>query len=502
VPTVDSTTILSAREIRKSFGGNHVLKGVDFDLNAGEIHSLCGQNGAGKSTLMKILNGVYTKDEGTITVGKTVRAFKSARDARDAGIAMVYQDFSLVPSLRVYENAFLGDKSNRRGLFIDDKRAIRETERLLKDIGIDEDIDPHTRVEDLSVGQQQLVELTKALSAESKILILDEPTASLSQSEIKAFFAVLRRLRDRGMAIVYITHYLHDVFEICDRVTVLRDGRMVLSRPTSDVTLDAVIAAMVGDELDRTEKWARAEIDPTTTALLSGRNITTDRIEDISFDLWRGEVLGVAGLLGSGRTELLQALYGIDKLKAGKLTMDGAPLRPRSPAEAIRSGMFLVPEERRRLGLIVDFSVFMNLIIPILHRLRSFLFLRFGEGRKEAQEYVDRFNVQTQGLQQPVRLLSGGNQQKVVVAKSVMTGAKVLLLDDPTFGIDIKSKMEVMRIVRDFVSNGNAAIFVSSELSEIASFCDRTLIMHKGRLVDTIRNSDETTEQSLLHAVQ
>ena len=501
MPGNELETVLSARAIQKSFGGNHVLKGVDFDLRAGEIHSLCGQNGAGKSTLMKILNGVYSKDSGTIRVGNEFKNFKSAREALDSGIAMVYQDFSLVPSLRVYENTFLGDRSICRGIFIDDKRAISETSRILTEIGIDEDIDPHARVESLSVGQQQLVELTKAMSSQSKILILDEPTASLSRTEIIAFFRVLRRLRDRGIAIVYITHYLRDVFEICDRVTVLRDGHIALSDTTVSLSLEKIITAMVGSAMESTYQWEKRKTR-YTTPLLSVKGLSTSKIKDVSFDLWPHEVLGIAGLLGSGRTELLQALYGIDPLYSGEVKVSGQVYQPRSPAKAIESGMFLVPEDRRHQGLIIDFSVLMNLILPILKRLKALFFLRMRAANEEAETYVEQFSIQTQGLDQPVRLLSGGNQQKVVVAKSVMAGARVLLLDDPTFGIDIKSKLEVMRIVRDFASEGNAAIFVSSELSEIASFCDRTLVMNKGKIIDSITNTDETTEESLLRAVQ
>jgi ribose transport system ATP-binding protein len=499
-----NTCVLEATNISKSFNGVRVLSGVDFRLLQGEVHAIVGQNGAGKSTLMKILSGVYSRDEGDVLVEGKPGRYDSALDAQRAGIGMVFQDFSLVPTMTVCQNVFLAaGRTMRRGPFLDDRAMRRRTLELLADIGVDVDIDPDSLVGDLSIGSRQIVEIAKARALDSKILILDEPTASLSNAETASLFAVIRRLKSRGISIVYITHYLRDIFRICDAVTVLRDGSVALSTPIALTDMSAIINAMIGKAMEKGETSARPDVDRTAEPLLEASHVTTRRVRDITFSLWPGEVLGLAGLLGSGRTEILRALYGLDRLVSGSLLMRGRALLLRSTADAKRAGIALVPEDRRSQGLIMNFSIRENIVLSILRRLSRAVFVNDARGRATARAYVEEFSIKADGVEQEVRYLSGGNQQKVVIAKNAADEPLVLLLDDPTFGIDIKSKRDIMNIVRGFVDRGNAAIFVSSELEEIAWFCDRTLVIRKGEVTASVANREQhASEETLLHLVQ
>jgi ribose transport system ATP-binding protein len=496
--------VLEARGISKSFNGVPVLSGVDFRLTRGEVHAIVGQNGAGKSTLMKIINGVYARDGGEVLVEGMPCRYESALDAQKAGIGMVYQDFSLVPTMTVCQNVFLAaGRFLRRGPFLDDKAIRRRTVSLLEDIGVDVEINPDTLVGDLSVGSRQIVEIAKARALDSKILILDEPTASLSNAEMTSLFAAITRLKSSGISIIYITHYLRDIFRICDSVTVLRDGRVALSCPIAQADMGSVISAMIGRAAESASARESRPVERSGAPLLEATRLSTRRVRDISFSLWPGEVLGLAGLLGSGRTELLRALYGLDPLTAGSLRMRGRTLALRSTADAKRAGIALVPEDRRSQGLIMDFTIRENIVLSILRRLSRAVFVNDAKGREIARSYLEGFSIKADNAEQPVKFLSGGNQQKVVIAKNAADEPAVLLLDDPTFGIDIKSKRDIMNIVRAFVDRGNAAIFVSSELEEIASFCDRTLVIRKGEVTASVSNREELpSEETLLHLVQ
>jgi len=496
--------VLEAKNISKSFNGIPVLSGVDFRLAKAEVHAIVGQNGAGKSTLMKIINGVYAREGGEILVeGKPCR-HESALDAQKAGIGMVYQDFSLVPTMTVCQNVFLAaGRFLRHGPFLDDRAMRRRTVSLLEDIGVDVEINPNTLVGSLSVGSRQIVEIAKARALDSKILILDEPTASLSNAEMTSLFAVIQRLKGRGISIVYITHYLRDIFRICDTVTVLRDGKVALTSPISQTDMGSVIGAMIGKAAQTSGARVSRSVDRSGAPLLEASHLSTRRIHDISFSLWPGEVLGLAGLLGSGRTEMFRALYGLDPLIAGSLRLRGRTLALRSTADAKRAGIALVPEDRRSQGLIMDFSIRENIVLSILPRLSRALFVNDVKGRETARLYLEEFSIKADSVEQAVKFLSGGNQQKVVIAKNAADEPAILLLDDPTFGIDIKSKRDIMNIVRGFVDRGNAAIFVSSELEEIASFCDRTLVIRKGAVAASVSNREElASEETLLHLVQ
>lgn len=496
---------MEMRHIGKSFSGVTVLDDVDFSLKKGEIHALVGQNGAGKSTLMKILNGVYSKDSGEIYIDGKKTEYSDPIGARQAGVSMVFQEFSLVPTLTVSQNVFLSNADDfKKWGFLDDEAMERRTEDLLEEIGVDVDIDPKEEVSRLSVGSRQLVEIAKALSLNARILVLDEPTASLSQSEIESLFEVIRRLKKRDISIIYISHYLRDLFKICDRVTVLRDGKKQYTKLMTETDMEEVIGAMVGKQIEAHRDWTRFTIDRTQKPLLHVENVTTKYVKNISFDIWPKEIVGLAGLLGSGRTEIMRAIFGIDDVTGGTIKIEGKEAKITSSKDAIREGLSLIPEDRRSQGLILDFTIKDNILLPILKRLKKVLFLDDQKGEKIVQSYINDLNIKSEGMLQLAQFLSGGNQQKIVVAKNMATNSKILLLDDPTFGIDVKSKLEIMNIVKDFVGAGNGALIISSELGEIASFCDRVLIVRRGEVVDTLENNEESnlTEDYLLKLVQ
>jgi ribose transport system ATP-binding protein len=494
---------IDAVGLRKSFDGTVVLDGVDFSLRRGSVHAVVGQNGAGKSTLMKLLNGFHPRDGGTVHVDGKPRQFRSTADAREAGIAMVYQDLSLIPSMTVAENIFLGRAGARRRSFYDTRAAAATAGEMLDAIGVGIDIAADQPVEELSPGQRQLVEIAKSLASDATTLILDEPTASLAHTEIRILFNVIRRLKARGIAIVYITHYLKDVFEICDEVTVLRGGRTVYRAATAKSDLRTVVREMLGKEPDQHLDWGRARLGagPSSPPILEARRVSTDAVDNISLSVHAGEVVGLAGLLGSGRTEILKALFGLDPVRSGEILMDGRPIKLAGPQSAIEQGIYLVPEDRRGQGLVLDFSVEDNVLLSVLDSLSRGLLLDRQRGRVITEGFIERLRVKTAGSDQPVRTLSGGNQQKIVIAKCLSSQSKVLLLDDPTFGVDIHAKYEIMEIIRNYVRDGNAAIFVSSEYSEIAAFCDKTYIVSRRSIVDCVDN-DGLTEDMLLQAIQ
>jgi ribose transport system ATP-binding protein len=466
--------------VTKAFGPVQVLNGVSFELRAGEIHALLGGNGAGKSTLMKILTGVYLPDSGTITVAGEPVHFRSSQGAKAAGIAMIFQELSLVPALTVGQNVCLNREPRNRFGLLDDRKCEEIAHETLVEMQVE--IDPRRQVAQLSTSQRQLVEIAKALSQGARIVIMDEPTASLAASEVHVLFQLCRRLKERGIALVYVSHRMEEVFEISDRLTVLRDGLDVFTGETKRATLDEVVAHIVGQRAKREFAWHERAIDRSAKPLVSVEHLTTDRLADVSFEVFPGEVLGVAGLMGSGRTRLLRTFFGMESTTGGLIRIGGERVRFHSPGEAIEGGVALVPEDRRSQGLVLQHSIRDNIILPLLKLLASWGFVRDREADRLVKRLSGELNIVTDSMYKPVGLLSGGNQQKVVIAKWLAAGARVLLLDEPTAGVDVMVKAQILGMIRDLADQGKAVIVVSSELPELLAVSDRVLIMRGGRV--------------------
>ena len=494
--------ILEARGVHKSFFGVEVLHGVDFTLGRAQVHGLVGQNGAGKSTLVKILNGVYARDAGEILINGQLVHYSSPREASALGIAMVFQELSLIPTMTVTQNILLTREPHGRGRLIDDAAAKRRTRDVMDQLGAV--IDPDATVGDLPIGMRQLVEIAKAISQDARILILDEPTASLPATEVDTLFAAVQRLTAQGIAIIYISHHLQEVLQICDYVTVLRDGDVTMAAPTATLSIGAMITSMLGHNLERELVWQGRDQDAHAKPLLRVHDLTTSRIHNVTFDLHPGEIVGIAGLLGSGRTELLRILFGIDKPDSGSIELAGRMVAFGSPSDALRAGIALVPEDRRRTGFIGDHGVRTNILMGTWDRISRFGFVRDRIGRLIAEGFVDRLRIRTPNLEQQVARLSGGNQQKVVVAKNLAIRPKVLLLDDPTVGIDVRSKADILDEARTLAGEGNAIILVSSELSELSALCDRVMVLREGTITGWLdrHRGDDISEAALAHTIQ
>jgi ribose transport system ATP-binding protein len=493
--------ILVMKGICKRFGDMTVLKDADLTLEKGHILSLVGGNGAGKSTLMKILTGVYTKDSGEIFLnGKSV-SFNSYDEASQAGIRMIFQEFSLIPTLTVYENVFLNNEKKNKVRFLDKSTMIRKTRELLEMLGMD--IDPEEIVGSLSVGYCQMVEIAKALSTDAKILVLDEPTASLSDNEVKILFQTIRRLKSQNVSMIYISHRMNEILEISDEVIILRDGEVVADEKANELTIPDIISHILGDSVEKRFVWVPRKKPPSDELMLEAESLKISGIEEaVSFNLKKGEVLGIAGLMGSGRTEILHTLFGMRKYESGTIKINGEAINIHKVKDAIKAGIALVPENRRTEGLVLHHSVKENAILPVLYRLKKFLTVSEKKADILVTEKVTELNVKTDGIQKIISLLSGGNQQKVVLAKWLASNPKVLLLDEPTAGIDIGAKGEITEIIRDFADAGNSVIIVSSELVELLAVCDRILIVFKGRITGELDRKEIDSEEVLQNAIQ
>jgi ribose transport system ATP-binding protein len=493
--------VLAARGIRKSFSGVEVLHGVDFTLRRGEVHGLVGQNGAGKSTLVKIINGTYYRDAGDVEIhGATVTS--GAAESRKRGIAMVFQEFSLMPAMSVCQNICLTREPKSRIGLIDDREVRRRATAALARVGAD--IDPDLLVGDLPVGSRQLVEIAKAISRDASILILDEPTASLAAAEVRALTQAIGRLTAEGIAIVFISHHLDEIVSICDRVTVLRDGNVTLVAETRHLALATIIEAMLGRTLESALAWRTHEVDREGEPLLRVTGLENDRVHGVSFDLRRGEILGIAGLLGSGRSEVMRDIFGIDRIDSGTIEMNGRKLQIHGPAGALRAGIALVPEDRARAGLVGEHSVAYNILMASWRRVAQAGVIDDRAARRVAQGFVEQLRIRTTGLGMPVKGLSGGNQQKVVVAKNLAAEPGVLLLDDPTVGVDVGSRREILEDARAIAFRGNGVVLVSSELEELSGLADRILVMRSGAVVRVLDRwaGDDLSEEALSRAVQ
>ena len=495
-----SLPVVEMKAIHKSFATNPVLKNVDFSVTVGEVHALAGENGAGKSTLMKILQGVYQLDQGQIFVsGKQVQ-ISDTFDARKAGIGMVFQEFSLIPTLTVAQNIFLTQEPTKFGLISDAQAKLKAAE-LFREMEVE--VDPKRIVEYLPTALWQLTEIAKALAQDAKVLIMDEPTASLAKHEAEALFALIERLKAKGIAIIYISHRMDEIYRIADRITVLRDGVRVLTESLKSVTPAQIVEAIVGKQAaahlvhqDRSAN-IKNEIVLEVEGLSAG-----PKLNGISMHVKRGEIVGLAGLMGSGRTELVNTLFGILKPTAGTIKINGKELSISSPKEAIRNRIALIPEDRRSQGLVLDHPVTENLTLPLLDKLQRFGLVSTAAVLKRSKEIISQFAIKAAYPTIRVGSLSGGNQQKVVIGKWLGTDPEILMMDEPTAGVDIGTKSEILDLVRQIADDGKSVILISSELPELLSVSDRILVLKDGRVSKILDRKDIPNEEFLQLAIQ
>lgn len=472
-------TVLEMRGICKYFPGVKALDHVHLEVSKGEVHALLGENGAGKSTLLKILAGAYTKDEGEIVICGEKIDRMDTKKSEELGISVIYQEFSTLPYLSVAENIFLGNQQKKKnGITIDWKKCYEDSKKLLERVGLA--VDPKMLIGELKVAQQQMVEIAKALSKKAKIIVMDEPTAPLTQREIENLFSVIRELKAQGVAIIYVSHRLTEIKQICDRVTFLRDGCYVGDADVRDIDMNDMIRMMVGRDLSDIYPAKRVEIGG---AILQVEHLSTaDRLTDISFRLHKGEILGVAGLVGAGRTELARALFGADPMSAGEVYVDGKRLQCGDVTQAIRAGIGLVPEDRKRQGLVLMMNVVGNITLSSLRSFTKYGKLSLDAENKTAQKFVKKLRIATPSIFQETNHLSGGNQQKVVLSKWLCANCKVLIIDEPTRGIDVGAKKEIYDLMNELAGAGLGIVMISSEMQELMGVCDRILVMHEGRL--------------------
>jgi ribose transport system ATP-binding protein len=482
--------MLKAQHITKQFSGIKALDDVNLDLFAGKVTAIIGENGAGKSTLMKILSGVYADYEGTIALnGETVR-FPNTRAAQNKGIAMIHQELNLIPNLSIVENIFLGREITNRFGWLDQTAMYQKVQNLLQQLRLS--VEPNTKIKDLKLGQQQLIEIAKALLLDANVIIMDEPTSAITGAEIEVLFEIIADLKKQGKAIAYISHKLDELFKIADTYTILRDGKSVESGEMKKITRDAIVSKMVGRELVKMEK--------SNTPFVNDSFLMDYNAESIRFSLKKGEILGVFGLMGAGRTELLESIFGLNPIKnAQEISINGQKQNIQSPIDAIQSGFALVTEDRKRDGMIPAWSVKQNISLTTLYNLLTNNILSNLKENNLANHYIERLKIKTASKEQWIQNLSGGNQQKAILAKWLATKPQILLLDEPTRGIDIHAKTEIYKLIQNLADTGLGIIMVSSELPEIFAISDRVLVLSDGKLTGNF-NIHEATETILLKA--
>ncbi|MEV8308641.1 sugar ABC transporter ATP-binding protein [Streptomyces flavidovirens] len=494
-PDTGPAPVLALKDVSKSFGAVRALQDVSLQLFPGEAHALAGENGAGKSTLIKTLAGVHRPDTGQVLLDGAPVAFHGPADARDAGIAVIYQEPTLFPDLSIAENIFMGRQPRRALRRIDRKAVHAATAALMRRLGVD--LDPQRPARGLSIADQQIVEIAKALSFDARVLIMDEPTAALTGSETARLFSVVEALRAEGAAVLFISHRLEEIFQLCRRVTTLRDGRWVSSELLDGLTEDDLIRRMVGRDLDELYPKQVTEIGKTA---LSVHRLTREGVfRDVSFDVRRGEIVALAGLVGAGRSEVVQAVFGVDRADAGEVHINGTSLPAGSPTAAMDAGIALVPEDRRQRGLVMEMSIERNIALTGLDKLGKAGLVRRALEQGRAADWAVKLQLKYNKLSDSVGVLSGGNQQKVVLAKWLATEPSVLIVDEPTRGIDVGTKAEVHRLLSTLAAEGLAVLMVSSDLPEVLGMADRVLVMHEGRLVAEIPRA-EATEESVMAA--
>lgn len=481
--------------ISKAFSGNQVLKDVSFTLEKGEIHALMGENGAGKSTLMKLLTGIYKRDAGTITVkGKEVN-FSSPKEAEKAGIAVIHQELNILPHLSIAENLFLGkEETVGKTSILKTKSMNDKTKKVLAELGLH--VNPSSPASELSVGKQQIVEIAKALSAEAEVIVMDEPTAALTDREIDTLFKTIRNLQKKGVSFIYISHRMEEIFSLCDRITVLRDGEFAGEKFIKDTSFEEIVQLMVGRELGERFPERNAQISEVKLAV---KGLTRNgHFENISFELRKGEVLSIAGLMGAGRTEVAQTLFGYRKADSGEVELDGQKVKITSPRAAKKLGIGYVTEDRKTEGLLVDFTVEENISLTNFHEISKYGLI---SQKKESALYnsmKERLGIRTSGPHQTAKSLSGGNQQKVVIAKWIGIEPELLILDEPTRGVDVGAKKEIYSIINQLAERGVAILMISSELPEVLGMADRVLVMHEGKLAGEL-SKEEMTQEKIMH---
>lgn len=493
----DSNGFLRLEGISKSFPGVRALNNVHLEVRKGEVHALVGENGAGKSTLIKILSGAYNKDEGVIYwEGKKVEINKP-KDSEDLGIAIIYQEFNLVPQLSISENIWMGREPlrNKTLHLIDWKEMHQKTRDLFKELNLD--FDPARQVAGLGVANQQMIEIAKALSLKARLLIMDEPTSALSSNEIEQLFSVISKLKKKEATVIYISHHLDEVYEICDRGTVLRDGNYIATFNPKETSKDQLIKLMVGRTLDQQypKVVAKRGREALRVENLSQKGI----LKKINFSAYAGEILGIAGLVGAGRTELVRAIFGADPVDSGKVTVFDKEVKANSPQSAIKAGMGLLPEDRKYQGLVLKLSVKQNISMASLDKLKKRGLLQLRVEKLRVMDFVKKLRINTPSIEKEVQNLSGGNQQKVVLAKWLASQSQVLIFDEPTRGIDVGAKVEVYNLMNSLVQNGVAVIMVSSEMPELLGMSDRILVIHQGCLAGEF-NHEEATQEKILAA--
>ena len=484
---------IEMKGIDKQFGGNYVLKDAGFVLADSEIHALMGENGAGKSTLMKILTGVYTRDAGTVIVDGKEVVYHNPQEAERAGIVFIYQELNVLQDLTVEENMFLG-KEICGAFGICDSRAMRsKVKEILDSLGVS--IRPEQKMDQLSVGQQQMIEIAKALMVDAKVIIMDEPTSALTQSETEVLFSVARKLREQGVSIIYISHRMEEIFELCDRITVLRDGQYIGTKKISETDLAEVIRMMIGREIG--ERFPKREVKPGEL-VFEAKNLSCEGVfSDISFKVHAGEVLGVAGLMGAGRTEIMHAIFGDMPHTSGEIYIGGKQVSIKSPIDAMKNGIGFITEDRKTEGLMIEDSIGKNISIANLGKISSNGVLSSNKEKTLVGDAIERLRVKCTSPEHICGNLSGGNQQKVVFSKWILTEPRILILDEPTRGVDIGAKKEIYSIINELAAQGVAIIMVSSELPEVLGMSDRIMVIHEGRVSGIIDN-DNTTQEDVM----
>ena len=489
----NSNIIVDMKGIQKRFPGVQALSNAMIELKRGEVHGLVGENGAGKSTLMKILCGIYERDHGSIRIKGAEVQFKTPRDALDSGISMIHQELNLMSHLTVADNIFIG-REPRKGFLLDKKKKISDTQVLLDSLNLD--IDPKTDIRHLTVAKQQMVEIAKALSFNADVLVMDEPTAALTNSEIEDLFRFIRDLKKKGVGIVYITHRLEELKEITDKITVMRDGSYVNTVETRTIEMDEIIKMMVGRTVYEKPK-THSMVPDDAPVVMKVENLTSKDVKDVSFSLKRGEILGFAGLMGAGRTETARLIYGADPKESGKILLNGEEVTINSPEEAVSNRIGYLSEDRKQFGLAVGLSVADNIIMANMEEVSSAGIINMQRIKNQSTKYIRDIQIKTPSINQLVRNLSGGNQQKVVIAKWLFKDCEILIFDEPTRGIDVGAKSEIYKLMNDLVKEGKSIIMISSEMNELLRMSDRIVVMCEGNVTGEV-NIEEASQEKIM----